>query len=405
MLQKDFKPVLRFMVVSDVHYKDEPCIEEERMEKAIEIAYRLSEESESYKKLDALYVVGDFANSGTENQMRKFKATLDKCLKEETQYVLTMASHEYHSEGVEAAHEKFARVFNMPVDNHKVINGFHFISLTCSRGTNFDGDKIAYMSKELKKAREDDHKKPIFVFQHPHITDTVYGSILWGEDELYTTYMDYPQMINFSGHSHAPINNPRSIHQKHFTSLGTGSLSYTELDEFDKYYSTIPPHKADFAQMYIVEADADSRVRIYPYDVFTDNFFPYVWEIDEPSNPQSFKYTDEIRFKTSKAPYFTEGAEIEFDDLDDDGFMLRFPQAKSDEDYVNDYKIVVTEKETGAIVKQTCMWSDYYFYNMPEYLEIAYTDLKPQTEYQVKIYAGSFWRTWSEPICAEIKTL
>ena len=405
MLQKDFNPVLRFMVVSDVHYKDEKCIEEERMEKAIDIAYRLCEESESYKKLDALYVVGDFANSGTETQMLKFKDTLDKKLKAETQYTLMMASHEYHSEGVEAAHEKFARIFNMPVDDHRVINGFHFVNLTCSQSCNFHSDKIEFLAKELKKARIADPKKPIFVFQHPHITDTVYGSMLWGEDELYSTYMDYPQIINFSGHSHAPINNPRSIHQKHFTSLGTGSLSYTELDEFDKYYGTVPPKKANFAQMLIVEANSAGAVRIYPYDVLTDNFFPYIWEIDEPWNPKSFKYTDEIRFKTAKTPYFANDAKIEFDDLDDDGFRLKFPQAISEEDYVNDYKVVVTEKKTGVIVKQTVMWSEYYFYNMPEYLEIAYTDLDSATDYEVKIYANSFWKTTSEPLCAEITTL
>ena len=51
------------------------------------------------------------------------------------------------------------------------------------------------------------------------------------------------------------------------------------------------------------------------------------------------------------------------------------------------------------------MWSEYYFYNMPEHLEIAYTDLNPETEYEVKIYAGSFWKTTSAPLCAEIKTL
>ena len=404
MLQKDFKPALRFMVVSDVHYKDEKCIEEERMEKAIKIAYRLCDESENYKKLDALYVVGDFANSGTENQMLKFKNTLDTNLRDETQYTLMMASHEFHSEGVEAAYEKFQRIFNKPVDDHRVINGFHFINLTCSQSCNFHADKIEFAARELKKAREADPKKPIFVFQHPHITDTVYGSILWGEDELYTTYMDYPQIINFSGHSHVPINNPRSIHQNHFTSLGTGSLSYTELDEFDKYYGTLPPHKANFAQMLIVEADENGRVRVYPYDVFTDNFFPYVWEIDEPWNPQSFKYTDNIRFKTAKAPYFTEDAKIEFSDLDTDGFMIKFPQAVSDEDYVNDYKVVVTEKATGVIVKQTVMWSEYYFYNMPEYLEIAYTDLNPATEYDVKIYANSFWKTTSAPLCGTVVT-
>ena len=403
MFQKDFKPALRFMVVSDVHYKDEPCVEEERMAKALQIAYRLSEESESYKKLDAVYAVGDFANSGTETQMRKFKATLDKYCKEETQYCLMMASHEYHGGGVEKAHELFKEIFDIPVDNHRVINGFHFISMTCSHACEFEDDKVDFAKKALKEAREADPKKPIFFFQHPHITDTVSGSIYWADEKFYTTFMDFPQVIDFSGHSHVPINDPRSIFQKHFTALGTGSLSYFELDEFDKYYGTVPPNKADCAQMLLVEADENGRVRIYPYDVLTDNFFPFVWEIDEPWNPESFKYTD-ARYKTDKAPYFTEDAILEVTDINDKGFKLTFSQAKSDDEYVNDYKVVVKEKATGTIIKQSCLWSEYYFYNMPETLSITFDDLDSGKDYTVDIFAGSFWNTLSKPISTVVTT-
>lgn len=403
MFQKDFKPALRFMVVSDVHYKDEPCVEEERMAKALQIAYRLSEESESYNKLDAVYAVGDFANSGTETQMRKFKATLDKYCKEETQYCLMMASHEYHGGGVEKAHELFKEIFNIPVDNHRVINGFHFISMTCSHACEFEDDKVEFAKKALKEAREADPKKPIFFFQHPHITDTVSGSIYWADEKFYTTFMDFPQVIDFSGHSHVPINDPRSIFQKHFTALGTGSLSYFELDEFDKYYGTVPPNKADCAQMLLVEADENGRVRIYPYDVLTDNFFPFVWEIDEPWNPESFKYTD-ARYKTDKAPYFPENTLLEVTDVNDKGFKLTFSQAKSDDEYVNDYKIVIKEKATGTIIKQSCLWSEYYFYNMPETLSITFDDLDSGKDYTVDIFAGSFWNTFSKPVSTEVTT-
>ena len=148
MLQKDFKPVLRFMVTSDVHIKDEACIEEERLEKAIKRVYQLCEESESYKKLDAFYSVGDFANSGTEIQMRKFKEIVEKNLKPETQYALTMASHEYHGNGVEAAYKLFGEVFGIPVDNHIEINGFHFITMSSSHGCEYDPDKIEYAANE-----------------------------------------------------------------------------------------------------------------------------------------------------------------------------------------------------------------------------------------------------------------
>lgn len=403
MLQKDFNPVLRFMVVSDVHYKDDHCIEEERMEKAIKIAYRLSEKHPTYKRLDGVFADGDFANSGTETQMRKFKKTLDDNLKPETKYCLNMASHEYHGDGVENAYKRFTEIFGIPVDNHIEINGFHFILISSSHGCEYEQDKADYARAELKKAREADPKKPIFFFQHPHITDTVSGSIYWADETFYPILMDFPQSIDFSGHSHVPINDPRSIFQKHFTCLGTGSLSYFELDEFDKYYGTCPPDKEDCAQMLIVEADAQGRVRVYPYDVLTDNFFPLVWEIDEPWNVESFKYTDAIRYRTAVAPYF-EGADITVSDVTDKGFKVTFPQAKIEKEYVNDYKIVIKEASNGLTVKQSCLWSEYYFYNMPEALSITFDDLKSNTEYDISVIAGSFWNTYSEPITAKATT-
>lgn len=400
MLQKDFEPVLRFIAVSDIHYKDEHCIEEERMEKALKIAYRLAEEHPTYKRVDAVVANGDFANSGTETQMRKFKATMDNCLKPETVYALDMASHEYHGNGVEAAYELFQKVFERPVDGHIEVNGFHFITLSSSHGCEYEQDKVDFAREALLKAREADPKKPIFFFQHPHLTDTVSGSIYWADETFIPLLMDFPQVIDFSGHSHVPINDPRSIHQRHFTCLGTGSMSYFELDEFDKHYGTCPPGKGDCAQMLIVEADKDGRVRIYPYDVLTDNFFPFVWEIDEPWNPDSFKYTD-ARYKTTDAPWF-EDAELTVSEITDKGFKVTFPQAKVKSEYVNDYKVVV--KENGVIVKQKKIWSEYYFYNMPKTLSVDFDDLKAGTEYDVSVIAGSFWNTYSDPIKVTAKT-
>ncbi len=403
MLQKDFNPSLRFIAVSDVHYKDDHCIEEERMEKALKIAYRLAEAHPTYKKLDAVVANGDFANSGTEKQMRKFKATLDNNLKPETVYALDMASHEYHGDGVESAYKRFTEIFERPVDNHIVINGFHFITMSSSHGCEYEQDKIDYARNELLKAREDDPKKPIFFFQHPHLTDTVSGSIYWADESFIPTLMDFPQVIDFSGHSHVPINDPRSIHQRHFTCLGTGSLSYFELDEFDKHYGTHPPKKDDCAQMLIVEADDCGRVRVYPYDILTDNFFPFVWEIDEPWNPQSFKYTD-ARYKTTDSPWFDETDELEITDITEVGFNVTFPQAQVKKEYVNDYKVVVKEVKTDAIVKQKKIWSDYYLFNMPETLSVNFDDLKTDTDYVVEVIAGSFWDTYSAPITAKVKT-
>lgn len=400
--EKDFKPVLRFMVVSDVHYKDEHTVERDRMELAIKTANELSEKEE-YSKLDALYVVGDFANSGSRAQMLAFKETLDKNVKSETTVNLSMASHEFHGEGEAAALEKFGEIFAQEPDTHRVINGFHFISVTCTNGCHFDEAKQKWVAKELEIAAKDAPKKPIFFFQHPHITDTVYGSIYWGEDELIPILVNYPQIINFSGHSHAPINDPRSINQKHFTSLGTGTLSYFELDEFDKYYGTCPPGKEKAAQMLIVEADAENRVRVYPYDLITSNFFPFVWKIDTAWDVDSFTYTRK-RYATEKAPYFCENAQLRIVNVKADGFTVDFDQAAADEEYVNDYNIILKNAD-GVILRKTSVWSEYYFYDMPETLSVSFDALE-KGGYYVEIYANGFWENRCKtPLKSDIITL
>ena len=84
-LDKEFKPGLRFMACSDIHIKDDPdCPERARFRKAIRCAYRIAAQSETYKALDAVYVVGDFANSGTEIQMRAVKQIFDEELQDGT---------------------------------------------------------------------------------------------------------------------------------------------------------------------------------------------------------------------------------------------------------------------------------------------------------------------------------
>ncbi len=398
-----FKPVLRFMAVSDVHYKDEHSKEREYMEKALKTAYEISENHETYKNLDAVVVVGDFANSGSQQQMDAFKKTLDDGLKGETQPILLISSHEFHGEGgMEGGIARFKNTFSQALDQHNVIGGFHFISVSSSKGAGFTDDKVEFVANELKKASEDDPKKPIFFFQHPHLQSTVYGSILWGEEDFNREMMNYPQIIDFSGHSHAPINDPRSIHQQYYTSLGTGTLSYFELDEFDKLVGTVPENKSNAAQMTIVEVDADNRVRIYPYDLVTGNFFPTVWEIDTPSDPDSFLYTEEKRYQNAPKIYFDGNEKIEIQ-VDGNSCTVTFEQAKAEREYVNGYELRVKTSD-GITERCISVWSEYYFYDMPETITAKIEGLKMNTEYTLEIKAHGFWKNFSNVIKKEFKT-
>ena len=389
----NFTPILRFIALSDVHYKDEHTIERERMEKALRIANRIANESPVYKGFDALCVVGDFANSGSEAQFAAFKQTLDEGLRPGTKRILSVASHEFGSGGPGAAFARLRRYFGQAADVHEVINGYHFISISPYKGTDFDRAKKDWAAEQLAVAAADDPRRPIFFFQHPHVTGTVYGSIIWGEDSLIPILMNYPQVIDFSGHSHAPVNDPRSIHQEHFTCLGCGTLSYFENDEFDKYYGTCPPapEGRQAAQMLIVEADATGRVRIVPYDILTDQAFPYVWEIPSAWEPASFAYTNAKRRAAALPPYFAPDAQMRFENS-----VLVFDQAQPQTDYVNDYRVRIRRASDGVLVKQLALWSHYYVIPMPPALTLPLEGLTPGEAYDIEITARGFWENESE---------
>ena len=73
-----------------------------------------------------------------------------------------------------------------------------------------------------------DPSRPFFYVQHPHPRDTVYGKCAWGVDDGSAAELlsGFPQAIAFSGHSHEPLTNERSIWRGTFTSVATGSLRY-----------------------------------------------------------------------------------------------------------------------------------------------------------------------------------
>ena len=77
-----------------------------------------------------------------------------------------------------------------------------------------------------------DPSRPFFYVQHPHPRDTVYGKCAWGMDDGSATRLlaNFPQAIAFSGHSHEPLTNEKSIWRGAFTSVATGSLRYLSAD-------------------------------------------------------------------------------------------------------------------------------------------------------------------------------
>lgn len=395
----DFRPVVRFAVMSDLHYSSRHPECRLRFKDAVNFLYDHCQ-NEEYKNLDALYIVGDFADLGKTEEFEWVSEDCSTCVKAGTLLVLTLANHELHyMPDSSVALADFKRYFNMPTERHEIINGYHFISISGTRDKgewhdSFDDEKKAFLKSELKNARLDTGNKPIFVFQHAGIPETIAGGV-GGHTEIYDILSQFPQVIDFSGHSHNPVNDPREINQKNFTCVGTGSMSYlsTSASWHDFHIEGNPELGRNHAHFLLVEADRNGTVRIKGVDAVEKKFFEdrYVTDCHDKSK---YIYTNQ-RALTAKAPYFEKGSLVKAE-LADGKLTVTFPAAKSVGERVKEYNLRFFDSE-GVAIGQKNVFSDFMHYVQKDTVTVT-TDWEYDFVPVVEVYAQGFWENISQCI-------
>lgn len=403
---KDFEPVMRFVACSDVHFKNDNELEAEgenageeyekyletvnvppqRLSAAFKTAYSYAESYNGYKGLDAFAVVGDFTDCGAPEQYEAFNKTFEENVKAGTQKIVCSGNHEYHmyrdedrTEG-SRVYEKYEGSLN----NHYVINGYHFISVSYDEKVETYLKTGLWLKKELDKAVADTGDKPIFVFQHPAPFLTIYGATKWGDPVIPAILSQYPQVIDFSGHSHYPMNDPRSVWQGTFTALGCGSLAYFET-ELDTIAGNFPYNSDEAGQYYIIEADKDGNVRVKGFDVITNQFFDFEYyftglaEKNYPYSYQNLKQHD-------TAPVFENGGNMKVTLNENGESILAFDGAKAT--FVTEsYK--VTLSSGVKIISEDNFSGKYMYLFEDDTYEVNLGKLESGKKYTVSVYALS----------------
>ena len=411
-LQEEFVPVFRLAVASDVHINVSDPKRADRLAAMFSTMYAYAEQHPTYNTVDALLLVGDITDNGADDQYEMLNAVIRQNLRPETEFVPVMGNHEFGVGG----HEGFIRNMQRDPDVHTVVKGFHIIGLSPSSGSQHSLSQIVWLDEQLSEAEKDDPARPIFTMQHGHIWNTVYVSRSWSTRSslaLHAVYSKYPQVINFSGHSHGPINNPLTIWQNSYTTIGTGTMKYFEMED-DIGDETVPAGSENAAQYHIVEVDADNRVRVQPFNILTGEFFKtpsttddpdtrLIYQIDVPSDPTTYVYTS-ARKKTATAPYFDKGVIVRVGDLTGESATFTFPQAQDDV-CVYGYRVKVTQTKhplIGAVEKE--VYAEYYFEPMPLMASVTVEGLTPGTEYTVSVTPLNVWLQKGEPITAVFTT-
>ncbi|MBQ6020914.1 MAG: metallophosphoesterase [Clostridia bacterium] len=395
-----FVPVLRFIASSDSHIRSDSDMTSERIGKMLSEVYAVADADGAYGALDALLMAGDLTNDGTKEEFVKYWAAVSGALREGTEYLGVVAkNHDGYVMPRRELRRNFAELTGLDADFHKVINGFHFIGLSAS-----DTDGIHYTRKQLNWLREqldaavaEDPAKPVFFMHHEHNRNTVYGSSSydgWGVTFFNKILDQYPQVVDFSGHSHYPLNDPRSLWQGKYTAIGTGAIYYSEftIDDVRTYH---PADSDQTATCWIVEVDAANRLRLRGWDIEADRqLCEYV--LDNPADPANREYTPEKQAARSKAPVFASGAALQIEPVKG-GCRVLIPAAESADGMpVVLYRVSAVNKNGVEVEKQWAL-PHYYVADGPEETECTLDGLTTG-EYTIRVVAETAYGVQSEPL-------
>ncbi|MBR5496509.1 MAG: metallophosphoesterase [Clostridia bacterium] len=388
----EFTPVIRFLATSDGHITTIGDVQTTRLEKMIKMGNRIARSDKEYSRLDAVIVAGDITDMGTKIAYGSIKAALAPVLKKDTEFLATVStSHDDRKLG-KASLELYRNIMGQETDFHRVINGFHFVGVSASETLkeNYDDKQKNWLREQLDAAVADDPSKPVFVFQHEHIKDTVYGSYEsegWGMPDLADVIKKYPQVVDFSGHSHYPINDARSIWQGEYTALGTGGLYYAELT-VDDIKTVHPKRYRSVSTFWVVEVDKNNRIRLRAADLKSQQYLcEYILE-----GPLAREYTPEKQLERSLPPVFRKETRIKTGKD-----SVTFDSAESSDGMPVFIYRAFAVNASGERIPAGKTVAPYYMYKVPEKVKIKFDNLPAGTE-KIEIVAENCYGIQSEPV-------
>ncbi|GGB44296.1 hypothetical protein GCM10011409_22330 [Lentibacillus populi] len=340
-------------------------------------------------KQDAFVFIGDETEHGYEEEYDDWMSVFNNHIQPQAEQLIGIGNHEYqNNSSVEESKQRFLDKTGMDsLYYNKVINDYNFIMLGEESGYFYSKDQVEWLGKQLNKAEQRDPEKPIFVFLHHGIKDTTYGTDDWYIDDdnqklLRDTLEQYPQVILMAGHTHYPISDPRSIYQKDYTTVNTGSVAYM-WTEPGYLQGEVP--ETEVSNGLLVEV-YDDRVVINRRSFTANDWIGDPWVIETAgNNKEHFKYTND---RDPENPYFEDDATITVNqnETTTSGLNIAFTQA-TDNLLTHSYKVTAKNQKTGEVENEFKAFSEYYEAQIPDPLELPVDNLQPATTYDISIRA------------------
>lgn len=230
----------RFFIGSDIH-----------IGRNDDATKKLSNALSVFDKVDdnanGVLFVGDVTNNGAANEYATLMNTINNStLGKNHKVELSMGNHEYNTDASNAMARFEAETQQSANDviyydtNGTITNDSSQINDLAATviklsAKNYSGDytdQYDMVKTALETASTKNQKAPIIIMGHHGIKDTAYVTNEWygnygagTEKDLVSLFKKYPQVIHVSGHSHATLEDARSIYQNDgYTTIQDGTI-------------------------------------------------------------------------------------------------------------------------------------------------------------------------------------
>lgn len=428
----------RLLIGSDLHIQaaiggNEGTDSDKKLEFAMDTIYALD------PQLDAFCLVGDVTDEGTLDQYHHLMALINgphntgcNAGAGHTQVILCQGNHECITFGVPAARDVFERQVSQKANKVVDVNGVPVITMgPIGASDESYPDNYEFFCGALDDLS--DPNAPIIVLTHHQIHGTSYTSTEWYGDygegtdrDIVAVMKRHPNIIHVSGHSHATLEDERSINQDlGFTAIQDSTIgAYYEnetgkVDPESGTGASVPPQTSpaytdgkdisEASQCIILDIMEDDTARVYRLSLVRSKvegagtvFLYEPWTIDVPGMVSSggdtsdtgiYRYTSERQ--STAAPTFPTDAEVTVDDVSESGAKVHFPSATAGSndnlDMVHEYKITALPTAGDPVVRR--VFADYY--RPTPYVrkawDVTLRGLTPDTDYTVSVVAQTSW--------------
>lgn len=363
-------------------------------------------------KLDGVLMLGDIvyqypgdAECSTSVSDEMYDYVLDayrQTLGEEIPFVWAVGNHEYPQHTTEQPLSEQAMDYFVEKTGQQT----HYATELCgipiitAAAKDYYGELSVetelWLKEEIQSAIKKSKNTPILLMLHHPIQGTASKTTSVSCSESFKEFlMQCPQVINLTGHIHAPAQDPRTIWQGGFTAVQVpylgenGYLSAEGTKQSQESYQGL-----------LMGIDVQNVVKIYKIDMETGKKIGKPWEIDIPKlvkgEQTAYHYTDK-RWDDSNIPYFADESEVSVVRAGGNSVNITFSQAKNEaqDAYVQDgfvLKYIVRIKDTYSkeVIEDCIVSSEFYKFttstsDMPSTISCTIDGLVSKKDYTIEI--------------------